>query len=205
MRNVPRYITGLAAAALSLLFIMKGAGEPPVLFASVFLLLICISDTLYTKIPNLLTCSVAVVGFIFNFSQSGLPGLAFSVLGLALGLGLFLWPFLAGGMGAGDVKALAGLGALLGPGAIFQVFLYTAFVGGVMAIVQYLFSRQLLSKIASWWAALLTFAGTRKVGDLLPVSVQEKLKFPYATAIAFGYYAFIVWGDIFPLAEKLMR
>jgi prepilin peptidase CpaA len=192
MRNVPRYITGLAAAALSLLFIMKGAGEPPVLFASVFLLLICISDTLYTKIPNLLTCSVAVVGFI-------------SVLGLALGLGLFLWPFLAGGMGAGDVKALAGLGALLGPGAIFQVFLYTAFVGGVMAIVQYLFSRQLLSKIASWWAALLTFAGTRKVGDLLPVSVQEKLKFPYATAIAFGYYAFIVWGDIFPLAEKLMR
>jgi prepilin peptidase CpaA len=183
---------------------MKNAGDPSVLFASVFLLLICISDTLYAKIPNLLTCSVAAVGFIFNLSQSGLPGLVFSGLGLVLGLGLFLWPFLAGGMGAGDVKALAGLGGLLGPAAIFQVFLYTAFAGGLMAMMQYLFSRQLLSKIASWWTALLTFAGTRKVGDLLPVSAQDKLKFPYAAAIAFGYYAFIVWGDIFSLAQKVM-
>lgn len=202
LQNLPRYSAGLLAIVLSLLFIMKGRGDFPILFASAFLLLICLSDTIYTKIPNLLVFAMALVGLSYNIWQSGISGLAFSGLGLVLGLGLFLVPFLMGGMGAGDVKALAALGALLGPAAVFHVFLYTALVGGLMSIIQYLFSPQLVRRIVAWRVAVLAFAGTRDAGCLQPISSGEQLRFPYATAIAFGYYALVAWGDIFALLER---
>lgn len=202
LHNLPRYIAGLMATILSLLFIIEGRGDFPILFASGFFLLICISDTLYTKIPNLLTFSMAMVGCVYNVWYPSGSGLLFALLGLTLGLGLLLVPFLMGGMGAGDVKALAALGALVGPSAVFHVFLYTALFGGIMAVFQYATSSHLLMKIATWRTAVLAFAGTRESGSFQPLSSGEKFKFPYATAIAFGYYAYVTWGDLFSLLVK---
>jgi prepilin peptidase CpaA len=199
LHNLPRFTAGFVATLLSINFMVSGRGDIPILFASAFLLLICISDTLYTKIPNLLTFSMALAGFGYNAWLSGGSGFFSALLGLTLGLGLFLVPFLMGGMGAGDVKALAALGALLGPIAIFHVFLYTALFGGIMAVFQYLSSPNLLEKMVTWRTAILAFAGTRETGCLQTISSGEKLKFPYATVIAFGYYTFLAWGDIFSL------
>ncbi|MBW2186737.1 MAG: prepilin peptidase [Deltaproteobacteria bacterium] len=47
--------------------------------------------------------------------MAGFSGFTTSVAGLVTGLLLLIIPYLMGGMGAGDVKALAALGALLGP------------------------------------------------------------------------------------------
>ena len=49
-------------------------------------------------------------------SLEGAAGLWTALLGLLAGFVLLLIPYLLGGMGAGDVKALAALGALLGAG-----------------------------------------------------------------------------------------
>jgi len=58
-----------------------------------------------------------------------------SLAGLAVGLALFLPFFLLGGMGAGDVKLLAALGAWLGPGQVFWLAIYASLFGGVLAVV----------------------------------------------------------------------
>jgi Flp pilus assembly protein protease CpaA len=57
------------------------------------------------------------------------------VLGLVLGftLGALLWS--RGGLGGGDVKVLAALGALVGPRALFSLLLYVALVGAALAVV----------------------------------------------------------------------
>ena len=55
--------------------------------------------------------------------------------GWVTGLFLFMPLFLLGGMGAGDVKLLAALGAWLGPGAAFWLAIYASMAGGVLAVV----------------------------------------------------------------------
>ncbi len=67
------------------------------------------------RIPNYLTLGTAVAGLAFNFMSHGLNGLADGFLGMLLGFACLILPYLWGGMGAGDVKALAALGAWLGP------------------------------------------------------------------------------------------
>ena len=97
---------------------------PPVGTLSPFLLSVVMAagDWRSRRIPNYLTFGGALAGVAFQTAVFGWPGLAQALLGLFLGLGLLLLPYVLGGMGAGDVKALAALGAWLGPMGVFSVF-----------------------------------------------------------------------------------
>lgn len=166
------------------------------LLSGVFLALISFTDTLWTKIPNIITFPTALLGLAYHTVQAGAAGFFTSLLGLALGLGLLLVPFALGGMGAGDVKALGALGALIGPSAVFNVFFYMALIGGGMAILHYACNRNLLRSLAQSWQAVLVFAGTRDKDCLAPSPQSESLRFPYAAAIALGYFTFVIRGGI---------
>lgn len=197
-QDIPRYVTGAIAAGLALYFIRHQGANWIVLAASSFLFLICISDTLFSKIPNLLNFTLLLFAFGYHTYQSGIAGLQSTFLGLLTGLILFLLPFLMGGMGAGDVKALAALGALLGPGAIFQVFLYTGLWGGLMGLLQYLFVPQLRQKaIQSLYLLKARVLPTQN----RPGQAGYTLRFPYAAAIAFGYFAYLSWGGLLKFAK----
>jgi prepilin peptidase CpaA len=190
-------ITGLSSVTISVFFLYKNLSDPAIEIAAIFLTIICFTDTISSKIPNVATLSLAIIGFGLNWLHAGINGLLFATLGMLLGLFLFMIPYLRRGMGAGDVKALAALGALLGPGAIFQVFLYTSLVGGVLSILHYLFDGDLKARLTAWRAALFAFMATKERQAFQPVMTGEKLKFPYAAAIAFGYCAFLNWGAFF--------
>jgi prepilin peptidase CpaA len=198
-KDIPRFITGFTAMALALYFIHENSAKTVILTASSFLFLICATDTLYSKIPNVFNALLAVAGLLYNFKSGGFPGAGWSLLGLLTGLGLFLIPFLMGGMGAGDVKALAALGALLGPKIIFQVFLYTAIIGGGMGLLHYLFARSLWEKcrtlINTFRAGTVSFS----LEDFPRGPKTEKLRFPYAAAIALGFFAYVRWGGLLKL------
>ena len=118
------------------------------------------------------------------------------LLGLLLGGFGFFCSFLLSGMGAGDVKALAALGALIGPSAIFQTFLYMALIGGVISLVYYAVVYNIREKAQAGVAALATFAATRDVRCLVPETPAKKHKIPYAPAMALGYFAFLAWGNL---------
>lgn len=195
-KNFPRYATGSLAAGLSLYFIYEGRADLTILAASVFFLLTCIVDTVYCKIPNSANLLLLLAGVSLHLSSTGAFGLLFSTLGLLTGLALLLIPYLMGGMGAGDVKALAALGALLGPVAIFQVFLYMGLIGGVLAVFHYALSHNLKEKCLEWAQAIRAFAYTQSIQNLKPVGPGEVLRFPYAAAIAFGFFAYTSWGGL---------
>src|SRR4030065_1999811 len=86
------------------------------------------------RIPNYLTLGTAVAGLAYNFMSQGLPGLVSGILGMLLGFAFLILPYLWGGMGAGDVKALAALGAWLGPAGTGFLFCYMGIAGGLMAL-----------------------------------------------------------------------
>jgi prepilin peptidase CpaA len=188
---------------ISLLLLFQQEPSVLVTVVAVYLLVICAIDTFYSKIPNLCNLTLLLVGLTYHPLQNGFFGLWHALLGFAVGLSLLLVPYLLGGIGGGDVKALAALGTLLGPGAVFQVFLYIGPIGGVLAILHYLFQKSLWLKIVGAGRALLAFAGTCDVNCLRP-EVQERLRFPYAAAIAFGFFCYVNFGEIFSVLRAFL-
>jgi prepilin peptidase CpaA len=94
----------------------------------------CVTDLRTRRIPNLLTFGSAATALLFHGATGGLPGLGLAFGGWSVGLVLFLPVFLLRGLGAGDVKLLAALGAWLGPSLALWTGLYTAIAGGVLAL-----------------------------------------------------------------------
>jgi prepilin peptidase CpaA len=133
------------------------------------------ADLRWRRIPNWLTLSTALVGLALNVWLYGASGGLTALGGLALGLALLLPFYVLRAVGAGDVKLLAALGALLGPQALVSVALYGAVVGGLMS------------------ATILLGRG-RLMLTLNELVVQRSLPSrsgataPYAVAIAAGVY-----------------
>lgn len=187
-----RYLTGLTAMALALGQLQPG--EPlPLLFASVFLFLCCTTDTFLSEIPNSLNLGLILTALSYHALTSGGSGVLFALFGLLLGGALLFIPYLLGGTGGGDVKALAALGALLGPAAIFQMFLYTGLIGGALALLHYLAARQ---RSIEEHRPLRTFWGTGDWIALKPQAAALKERFPYASALCFGFFAYSTWGGL---------
>lgn len=92
------------------------------------------TDLRSRTIPNWIPAAAILAGLGWHFSQSGWAGLGRAALGTLSGFVVFLVFYLLGGMGGGDVKLMAGFGALLGSWALFHAALWTALIGGVWAL-----------------------------------------------------------------------
>ena len=86
------------------------------------------------RVPNPLTLGIAVTGLAFAATRWSGLSVATAALGLAVGIGLMLLPYMFGAMGGGDVKLFAALGTFLGPWPTVQAFLYTLMAGGLLAV-----------------------------------------------------------------------
>jgi prepilin peptidase CpaA len=106
-----------------------------IVFLGGVLLLAAIYDHRSQRIPNLLTYPTMVIGLAYHCLTSGLDGLLLSAGGLALGIGIFILPYLMGGMGAGDAKLMGAVGSILGPRGVFIAFLFTSLVGGIYVLL----------------------------------------------------------------------
>jgi prepilin peptidase CpaA len=139
------------------------------------------------RIPNYLTLGTAVAGLAFNFMDQGLPGLVYGIQGMLLGFAFLILPYLWGGMGAGDVKALAALGAWLGPKLTVFLFCYMGIAGGVIALGYLAWQGILWQKIKAGWVCLLNRVLCQPAG-VSPPQNPAKLNtgIPYGVAIAVG-------------------
>ena len=95
----------------------------------------CVTDVRSRRIPNLLTFGAAAAGLLVHTILGGWSGLQLSLTGWVVGAALFFPFFALGGMGGGDVKLLAALGAWLGPRDAFWLAIYASIAGGAMALV----------------------------------------------------------------------
>jgi prepilin peptidase CpaA len=94
----------------------------------------CVTDVRTRRIPNVLTFGAAAAAIAAHGWLEGVEGLSTSVAGWLVGAMLFFPLFALRGMGAGDVKLLAAIGAWLGPWPTVMVAFYTTLAGGVMAV-----------------------------------------------------------------------
>jgi len=147
------------------------------------------------RIPNYLTLGTAVAGLAYNFMSLGLSGLADGFLGMLLGFAFLILPYLWGGMGAGDVKALAALGAWLGPKLTLFLFCYMGIAGGIIAVGYLVWQGILWQKIKEGWVFLLNLILCRPDGPPRPPSQAQLTEgIPYGVAIAVGMLVLVGVG-----------
>jgi prepilin peptidase CpaA len=91
-------------------------------------------DLASRRIPNLLTVTVMALGLAGHLAMQREAGLAWSLAGIAVGLGLLFIPCVLGGMGGGDLKLMGAVGSLVGPASVFEIALVSAVAGGVIAL-----------------------------------------------------------------------
>jgi|SRR5215510_13721697 len=146
-------------------------------------------DISQRRIPNWLVLTGIVGGFTFNAFQEA--GWYQSLLGLGLGIAILIVPFALGWLGAGDVKLLGAMGALLGISLLPRVFFYTALCGLLLAVLSLVLRRLRvnLNVFPSVWADLKLALASR--GRILPPGVAQRVAtgshaLPYGVAIALG-------------------
>ena len=145
------------------------------------------TDLRSRRIPNWLVLPFLIAGVAVSTWLHGWNGLGQSLLGMSLGavlLGVFCW---MGGMGMGDVKLCAAIGAWIGPGQLFLALVITGIAGGVLALCWALaggFLGDLLKGTGELVKGLRKH-GLRAHPDLTLESPLAR-KMPYAPAIAIG-------------------
>jgi prepilin peptidase CpaA len=128
------------------------------------------------RIPNEVTAAMATMGL--GLAAMGFSGMSVwaSLAGLAVGLALMMPGHLLGATGAGDVKLMAAVGAIVGPSTVVTAFVLTAVAGGVLAVAVALRRRRLAD----------TIAGTRRLIAAPTGAHQEILSAPAAHRFAYG-------------------
>lgn len=139
------------------------------------------------RVPNRLTFGMAALALATHAWVGGAGGALSSAAGLLVGLCCFLPIFLLGGMGAGDVKLLAAIGAWIGPGDAFVVALTSSIAGGALAIVVALWHGYLRRALGNLWLLAIHW----QVNGLRPMPALTLVqgggpRLAYAVPIAVG-------------------
>ena len=158
------------------------------LFLCSFLGLAAVFDLRERRIPNWLVFLALGAGFLINAWQ-GTEQFVSSLWGVGLVILIFLLPFALGLMGAGDVKLLGAIGALLGAAWVPRVLFYSALTGGLLAALSLATRGGHWTVVKETWMDLKLFVTSR--GTVVPASVSERdaqgaHTIPYGVAIGLG-------------------
>jgi prepilin peptidase CpaA len=137
------------------------------------------------RVPNWLTLGIIALGMTFAAAQLTSTSMTAALGGFAFGLLLMLPGHLVGATGAGDVKLFAAIGTLLGPVGIAVAFVYTALLGGALALAVAVHRGRLNNTLEE--TATLVLTGGANVARIERPSADNR--FAYAPAIALGALA----------------
>ena len=154
--------------------------------ASAMLLVIAFfTDIRAMRIPNLLTGTFFAAGFGYHLLVSGAAGGLIALTGALAGFIPLLAIYLFKGIGAGDVKLFAALGAWIGTFSVLQVLLYSIFYAGGAGIVLLFLNRAFGSRLLMG-ALSLFFPRQGSVKEAIRTWTEGGVRFPFMVAVAPG-------------------
>ncbi len=130
-----------------------------------------IDDLARRRVANWIPLAALAAGLLFNTMVSGWRGAVSSLLGAAAGFAVFLVFYALGGLGGGDVKLMAGFGALVGIDHLLAAALWVAGCGALLAC----------GALAGQWLWNHSFGRRGRPSPSLQA-------IPYAPAIAVGVW-----------------
>lgn len=153
----------------------------------VVLLIAAVIDIRSRRIPNWLSLPFLVIGLVLSAWRGGLPGFESSIEGIGLAVAIAGVLCFLRGMGMGDLKLFAAIGAWVGPEQLLVALVATGIAGGFLAIGYALWHRSLGKSLDSTGDLLAGFGKTGfRPHATIALDNPQALKMPYAPAIAIG-------------------
>jgi prepilin peptidase CpaA len=140
-------------------------------------------DVAKRRIPNAVTGAVALTGLTAQIVDWGGWFALSGVAAAAVSVALLYRPWVAGGIGGGDVKLAAAVAIWVGLGGMIRYALAVAAAGGVVATIMLLLSRKAIRQEVK---ASLTLAALHQSLPAVPVPGPGRTSVPYGLAIAAG-------------------
>ena len=171
----------------------------PIWLVTIALVVAALIDGYKLKVPNWLTFSLITSGWVVSTFSYGWAGLGWSLLGTAVGLGLLLPAYAIGGMGAGDVKLLAGVGAWVGSTITLYAFCVSAIVGGLIAVVMVLYRRAWTRhyyQFLTIWLEMVTIRDPEKLAVIAAERKSTMLLLPYGIPLAIGTIGYFAYSGM---------
>jgi prepilin peptidase CpaA len=169
---------------------------------TVVLVVAAVIDGVQLKVPNWLTFPFIITGWVFSagmYAWAGdawWAGLGWSLIGTVVGLALLLPAYAIGGMGAGDVKLLMGVGAWVHGTVTFYAFCASAIIGAVLAVIMVAVRGSWARHYGQFWMILGEITTIKDPTKLAETAAQRKssmLLLPYGIPIAIGTIFYFAW------------
>lgn len=146
-------------------------------------------DYAQRRVPNWLNATLILIGFAVQTAFFGWSGISTGFLGMLVGFGLLIVPWMMHGMGAGDVKLMAAIGVWLGPLLTLYSFALGAVIGGVTAVIMIVSTGRLRMACANFNVILAKCSNAQtvfsEVGSAKSFGVTSQL-LPYGVPLTAG-------------------
>ena len=171
----------------------------PCWVVTITLVVAAVIDGMKLKVPNWITFPMIASGWVYSAVLSPFPGwegLVFSLIGTAVGLAVLLPAYAVGGMGAGDVKLMAGIGAWCWSTITLFSFCVSAVVGGALAVAMVMYQGKWGHHKSQFFGILNEISTIRDPNQLSAIAAERKstmMLLPYGIPIAIGTIAYFAW------------
>jgi prepilin peptidase CpaA len=149
------------------------------------------------RVPNWITFPMVLSGLIYSTVAGG--GLSAGLIGMAMGLACLLPLYAVGGMGAGDVKLMAGIGAWLGWQITLESFMVSVVVGAIMAVLMVLFRGTWKKHYENFLTIFSEWVVIRNPYELSRIAAERKptmALLPYGIPICIGSIGYFLYAGL---------
>jgi prepilin peptidase CpaA len=172
----------------------------PTILALATVALVAVSmatDVRTRRIPNAVPATAVVAALVLQTLDGGAAGAGASLAGLLLAGGALVVPFALGGVGAGDVKMMAAVGALLGPSLAVRALLLGMALGGVVMLLHVAALGRAGEKVRATARMLGAAAAQGSLAPLrAPAADPSPVTLPYSVPLGAGTLAVVAGATV---------
>jgi prepilin peptidase CpaA len=169
----------------------------PIMIVLLAAFVAAVTDVWKFKVYNALTVPLLVSGLLYHGFRGDLFN---SLVGILFGFAALITLYLVGGMGAGDVKLMAGVGAWLGMPLTFYVFIASSLAAGIYSLLLVVLTGKVSETVVNLhivWLRLSSIGRYLAADDRVEKEVlrsdRRRRIIPFAAMVAIGIVATLLW------------
>ena len=163
------------------------------ILSALFALTAGVTDLRWRRIPNWLTYPAAPLAIALHAIAGGWPEAKVSLEGFGIAFAVFLVFFLLRGLGGGDLKLAAALGALVGVHHLADVIIAVLLINALLAIVLIIAKRRIWRTLRNIGRLIAAFFRLHLPAKDLTIDNPEAIKVPFGVAAAIGVLLYVGW------------
>lgn len=169
---------------------------------SIFAVIAAYIDGKQLRVPNKITFPMIIAGWMWSSISYGMAGegwywgLMWSIAGMSVGIATLLPTYAIGGMGAGDVKMMAAIGAWVHCTVTFYAFCVSAIVGAILAVIMIVTAGEGRRHFNMFFSILNEISTVKDPEKLAQIATERKTTMrllPYGIPLAIGTVLYFAW------------